>query len=99
MTEQRLTTLTLIWIVLYRFAIEEENEELRDDILESFLVNKREVEKLKLRPTENNDKALQSLLSTDGQAEFRGFSRIIENYNFFRSRITKENLGVRTKRA
>ena len=57
-------------------------------------MNKREVEKLKLRPTENNDKALQSLLSTDGQAEFRGFSRIIENYNFFRSRITKENLGA-----
>lgn len=90
--QQRLTTVTLIWLVLHRLAVEQGNEALREDIFESYLVNKREAEKLKLRPTENNDKALQFLLTADSQDEYQDYSRLIENYTYFRTRINIENM-------
>jgi uncharacterized protein with ParB-like and HNH nuclease domain len=50
-----------------------------------------EAEKLKLKPTENNKEALRHILnSTDGE-EFKGYSKIIENFEYFRSAITNEN--------
>lgn len=51
-------------------------------------------EKLKLKPTENNKEALRHILnSTDGE-EFRGYSKIIENFVYFRSAINAENFEV-----
>jgi hypothetical protein len=48
-------------------------------------------EKLKLKPTENNKEALRHILnSTDGE-EFKGYSKIIRNFEYFRSAITAEN--------
>src|SRR6266487_5929212 len=51
--QQRLTTITLIYIVLYRLAKELNNEGLVNEISETYLINKYapEEEKLKLRPT------------------------------------------------
>src|SRR5699024_3852886 len=62
--QQRLTTLTLIYIALYKLAIELNDDSLRHEINETFLINKfaSEEEKLKLRPTENNNEALKYLL-------------------------------------
>ena len=91
--QQRLTTLTLIYLVLHSLAKELKDEELVDEISETYLINKfaPEEEKLKLRPTENNDKALKYLLRCDESEEFQEFSKLIDNFNYFKGRITKEN--------
>ena len=91
--QQRLTTLTLIYLTLYRLAIENNNEALVNEISETYLINKfaPEEEKLKLRPTENNDKAIKYLLRGDKDEEFNVFSKVIDNFNYFKSRINEEN--------
>lgn len=91
--QQRLTTLTLIYLVLYRLAKELNDEALVSEISETYLINKfaQEPEKLKLRPTENNDRALKYLLRNDGNEEYNDFSKIIVNFNYFKSRINEQN--------
>jgi uncharacterized protein with ParB-like and HNH nuclease domain len=91
--QQRLTTLTLIYIVLYRLAREINDEGLVNEISETYLINKfaPEAEKLKLRPTDNNDKALKYLLRSDENEEYVDFSKLIDNFNYFKGRITEEN--------
>ena len=91
--QQRLTTLTLIYLALYKLAKDLKKEGLVDEISETYLINKfaPEEEKLKLRPTENNDKALKYLLRSDGNEEFQDFSKLIDNFNYFKGRITEEN--------
>ena len=91
--QQRLTTLTLIYLALHRLAIELGDNSLEAEISETYLTNKfaPEAEKLKLRPTENNDKAIKFLLRSDKNEEFNEFSKIIDNFNYYKSRITEEN--------
>jgi uncharacterized protein with ParB-like and HNH nuclease domain len=94
--QQRLTTLTLIYLVLHRLAKELKNENLVTEISETYLINKfgPEEEKLKLRPTDNNDKALKYLLRGDENEEYADFSKLIDNFNFFKGRITEENYQI-----
>lgn len=91
--QQRLTTLTLIYLVIYKLAKELNNNELVNEISETYLINKyaSEEEKLKLRPTENNDRALKYLLRNDAKEEYNDFSKLIDNFNYFKSRITANN--------
>jgi len=91
--QQRLTTLTLIYLAIYRLAIEIGDKGLEAEISETYLTNKfaPEEEKLKLRPTENNDKAIKYLLRSDKDEEFSDFSKVIVNFNYFKGRITEEN--------
>jgi uncharacterized protein with ParB-like and HNH nuclease domain len=94
--QQRLTTITLIYIALYRLAKELDNQLLVNRIQKTYLINEfaPEEEKLKLKPTENNKEALRHILnSTDGE-EFKGYSKIIENFDYFRSAINAENFEV-----
>jgi uncharacterized protein with ParB-like and HNH nuclease domain len=60
------------------------------------LINKfaKEEEKLKLRPTENNDEALKFLLRNSTTDEFKEYSRLIENYDYLRNRISAQNLEI-----
>ena len=94
--QQRLTTLTLIYLALYHFAHHIEQPDLAHEISETYLINKYAPhhEKLKLKPTENHLKALQFLLHNDIHAEFHGFSRFIENFHYFQSRITLDNYAT-----
>lgn len=91
--QQRLTTLTLIYLTLYRLAKKMNDEALENEISETYLINKfaPEEEKLKLRPTENNDRAIKYLLRSDENEEFTDFSKVIDNFNYFKGRITEEN--------
>jgi len=91
--QQRLTTITLIYLVVYRLAITMGKESLVNRINETYLINKfaDNEEKLKLRPTENNDKALKYLIRCDNQEEYAEFSRLIDNFNYFNSKISEEN--------
>lgn len=91
--QQRLTTLTLIYLVIYNLAGNLGMEALVSRINETYLINKfaADEEKLKLRPTENNDRALKYLLRSDKQEEYAEFSRLVDNFNYFKSRILEEN--------
>lgn len=91
--QQRLTTITLIFIALYRLAQQLENPNLVRRIHQTYLINEfaPEAEKLKLKPTDNNKEALRHILNSSDGEEFNGYSRIIENFNFFKSNINKEN--------
>ncbi len=91
--QQRLTTVTLIYVALYSLAEELGNDALKNRINETYLINKFALheEKLKLRPTENNDLALKYLLRNDENEDFNTYSRLIENFHFFRNRINDQN--------
>ena len=94
--QQRLTTLTLIYITVYELARNLGNDSLVNRINETYLINKfaADEEKLKLRPTENNDRALKYLLRGDTKEDYVDFSRLIDNFNYFKSRILEENYEV-----
>ncbi len=94
--QQRLTTLTLIYLALYQLAKDLKDEGLESEISETYLINKfaPEEEKLKLRPTDNNDKALKFLLRENSGEEYTDFSKLIDNFNYFKGRITEENYQV-----
>ena len=94
--QQRLTTLTLVYLVLHRLAKVINNEGLVNEISETYLINKfsPEEEKLKLRPTDNNDRALKYLLRSDENEEYSDFSKLIDNFNYFKGRITEENYQI-----
>ncbi|MCZ7611944.1 MAG: DUF262 domain-containing protein [Candidatus Kuenenia sp.] len=94
--QQRVTTLTLIYLVLHRLAQELKEEKLVNEISETYLINKfaPEEEKLKLRPTDNNDKALKYLLRGDANEEYSDFSKLIDNFNYFKGRITEDNYQI-----
>jgi len=91
--QQRLTTITLIYIALYRLAQQLDNQMLVNRIHKTYLINEfaPETEKLKLKPTENNKEALHHILNSQNGEEFKGYSKIIENFNFFKSSITADN--------
>lgn len=91
--QQRLTTITLIYIALYRLAKHLDNQMLVNKIHKTYLINEfaPEAEKLKLKPTENNKDALRHILNSSDGDEFKGYSRIIENFDYFKSAINSEN--------
>jgi uncharacterized protein with ParB-like and HNH nuclease domain len=94
--QQRLTTITLIYVALYRLAKQLDNQQLVNRIHKTYLINEfaPEAENLKLKPTENNKEALKHILnSTDGE-EFKGYSKIIENFNFFKTSVTQNNYEI-----
>ncbi len=94
--QQRLTTLTLIYLAIYRLAREIKDEGLVNEINETYLINKfaSEEEKLKLRPTENNDRAFKFLLRSDVAEQFSDFSKLIANFDYFKERINEESYKV-----
>ncbi len=91
--QQRLTTLTLLYIAILSIAKGLNKEQLVNRIIETYLINKfAQEEKLKLRPTENNDKALKYLLRDDATEEYYEYSRLVENYNFFKTKMNEYNI-------
>lgn len=94
--QQRLTTITLIYIALFRLAKELGNQILVNRIQKTYLINEfaPEEEKLKLKPTENNKEALRHILNSSDGEEFKGYSKIIENFEYFRSIINQVNFEV-----
>ena len=91
--QQRLTTITLIYSALFRLAKQMGDNTLVNRIQKMYLINEfaPETEKLKLKPTENNKEALRFILNSDGTDEYNGYSRIIDNFNFFKSQINESN--------
>jgi len=91
--QQRLTTINILYVALYRFAKENGYAQDAERLYNMFLTNqyvKNESSKLKLKQTDANSLAFKSiLLGTDNST--LPFSNVTENYNYFRSIITEEN--------
>ena len=85
--QQRLTTSTLFLKALYDVI---DDEDLKDEILESFLINKRldEKNKLKLKPIKKDDDVFKKLLKNDFDTIDTN-SNIYKNYNFFKNQMIK----------
>ncbi len=89
-----MTTISLIYLALYNFAKENGQEERAAEINDTYIVNKyvrEENSKLKLKQTDNNSLALKYLLSENNPEDYNDYSRVIENYSFFKNRLTIDN--------
>ncbi len=90
--QQRLTTINILYVALYRYAQEHQMENEAAMLYDMFLVNKyvhNEASKLKLKQTDNNSKAFKAIL-LGTESTFEAYSNVIENFNYFKSRITSE---------
>ncbi|MGI9229623.1 MAG: DUF262 domain-containing protein [Gammaproteobacteria bacterium] len=95
--QQRLTTITLIYIALYNLLKKMGDRSQFEKIHETYLTNKfaSNEGKLKLRPTESDDRAIKHLLSKGSSEDYNDeLSRVIRNYNYFRNNITESNLNL-----
>lgn len=94
--QQRLTTINILYVALYRFAKENSKQQDADRLYNMFLTNQyvlNESSKLKLKQTDTNSLAFQAIMRGT-QNEFGTFSNVIENYNYFRSAINEDNFEV-----
>jgi uncharacterized protein with ParB-like and HNH nuclease domain len=94
--QQRLTTINILYVALYRFAKDSGKAQDAERLYNMFLTNqyvKNESSKLKLKQTDANSVAFKAiLLGTDNSS--LPYSNVTENYNFFRSIITEENFEI-----
>lgn len=92
--QQRLTTLTLIYIAIYRHFLAAGEDREAQRIYKTYLINEfaEDAEKLKLKPTDNNKAALAQMMDPQEAVKVSGYSRLIENFRFFQSRIDASNV-------
>jgi uncharacterized protein with ParB-like and HNH nuclease domain len=91
--QQRLTTINILYVALYRFAKENGKEQDADRLYNMFLTNqyvKNESSKLKLKQTDANSSAFKAILLGTDINSF-AYSNVIENYNYFRNLINSDN--------
>ena len=92
--QQRLTTITILYVALYSFAKDNGMQNEAEMLYNMFLTNQyvqNEASKLKLKQTDNNSLAFKAIM-LGTEREFQGYSNVIENYNFFRSVISSEEV-------
>ena len=94
--QQRLTTLTLIYIAIYRHFLAAGEDREAQRIYKTYLINEfaEDAEKLKLKPTDNNKAALAQMMDPQEAVKVSGYSRLIENFRFFQSRIDASNVAT-----
>lgn len=95
--QQRLTTFSLLYLALYKFALKHGLEEKASEIKETYIVNKfvkDDESKLKLKQSDNNARAFKFLLSDNDSANYGEYSKVIDNYRFFESSITEHNFDA-----
>jgi uncharacterized protein with ParB-like and HNH nuclease domain len=91
--QQRLTTINILYVALYRFAKENNRPQDAERLYNMFLTNQyvqNEASKLKLKQTDTNSLAFKAImLGTENG--YGAFSNVTENYNYFRSSINDDN--------
>jgi uncharacterized protein with ParB-like and HNH nuclease domain len=95
--QQRLTTFSILYLSLYKWCKENSLQEISDEIMETYLSNKYvkdENNKLKLKQSESNSKAFRYLMSDKDPVNYDEYSKVINNYNFFKRSINKENIEI-----
>lgn len=94
--QQRLTTINILYVALFRFAKEIERLREAEILYNTFLINQYawdEKNKLKLKQTDTSSRAFEAILN-GAEKEFDTYSNVIENYNYFRSRLTIDNFDT-----
>jgi uncharacterized protein with ParB-like and HNH nuclease domain len=94
--QQRLTTINILYVALYRFAKENGLKTEAERLYNMFLTNQyveQESSKLKLKQTDQNSLAFKAIMNAT-ENEFGSYSNVIENYNFFRTVITQDNFDI-----
>ena len=94
--QQRLTTINIIYVALYRFAKENNMLQEANKLHNMFLTNQyveEESNKLKLKQTDTNSLAFRSIMNST-ENEFYHYSNVIENYNYFKTSITEDNFNI-----
>ncbi|MGO1869359.1 MAG: DUF262 domain-containing protein [Sphingobacterium sp.] len=93
--QQRLTTISILYVALYRFA-KENGKDDTDRLYNSFLINqyaRHDANRLKLKQTDKNATAFKAILNGN-EEQIDTFSNIIENYNYFRRIIDEDNFDL-----
>lgn len=94
--QQRLTTLILIYLSLYYFYLENNMKEAANKIYDTYLVNKyakKLQERYKLRSHRKYQKDLEYLFEGK-DIEHNEYSRLINNFNYFKQKINLNNYSV-----
>lgn len=94
--QQRLTTINILYVALYRFAKENNKIQDAERLYNMFLTNQyvqNESSKLKLKQTDTNSLAFKAIM-LGTERGFSNYSNVIENYNFFRSSIYDDNFEL-----
>lgn len=91
--QQRLTTINILYVALYRFAKEKGMEKEAEMLYNMYLVNQYvelDSSKLKLKQTDTNSMAFNAILEGNEKG-FDTYSNVIENYSYFSSQINDSN--------
>ncbi|WP_339699130.1 DUF4268 domain-containing protein [Algoriphagus aquimarinus] len=91
--QQRLTTINILYVALYRFAKENGIANDANMVYDMFLTNQyvqKETSKLKLKQTDRNGDAFKAILYGN-EKSFPEYSNVKENFTFFSGEITSEN--------
>ena len=94
--QQRLTTINILYVALYRFAKENNRTQDSERLYNMFLTNQyvqKESSKLKLKQTDSNSFAFKAIM-VGTEKEYSSFSNVTENYNYFFSTITNETFDI-----
>ncbi len=92
--QQRLTTITLLFLAIQNYAAKNGQEEKAAEITDTYLQNKyvkNENNKLKLKQSASNYAAFKHIADGQNPDTFQGYSGVIENYRFFISSINADN--------
>jgi uncharacterized protein with ParB-like and HNH nuclease domain len=95
--QQRLTTFSILYLALYKYSKENDLDEVGDEIMDTFLSNKyvkNEQNKLKLKQSESNYKAFKFLMANQDTSGYDEYSKIINNYNYFKSNLNQSNFEL-----
>jgi uncharacterized protein with ParB-like and HNH nuclease domain len=94
--QQRLTTINILYVALYRFAKDNGIQNEADRLHNMFLTNQyvqQESSKLKLKQTDTNSLAFKAIMNAT-ENEFDHYSNVTENFNFFKQFINKDNFSI-----
>ena len=96
--QQRLTTISLLLLAMYRLLEEgkvvPKTETMAQEIFEDYLVDKHKPKetRVKLKPVKNDRSAFEKLFDTEDENDKK--SNITSNYEYFYSRIQKEEVSI-----
>ncbi|MCR5202332.1 MAG: DUF4268 domain-containing protein [Lachnospiraceae bacterium] len=96
--QQRLTTVSLLFLAMYNLikneVLEPEDPSISEEIFDNFLVDKykKGETRIKLKPVKNDQKAFGKLFESE-EDYIRG-SNLTTNYNYFYDRIQKQEITL-----
>lgn len=94
--QQRLTTINIMYVALYRYAKYEGMRKEAEMLYNMYLVNQYvelDSSKLKLKQTDTNSLAFKAILEGNEKG-FTTYSNVIENYTFFSSQLNDSNFEI-----